>query len=449
MSQEQTLDEEEQRRGRALRESFAYVAQTASEFIPLDEIEANVQQPQETMHQWAYNSGDVERVQTYETARNSATWLSEHWGTENLRKEPTLPCRLWERNTEGSRQAIRPATVLMVTPDSPGFQTTRQQAETLMSAHRERDIEIREAQVNNEPTIPFHFTHSMQDATTYYLNGADIAATSFPNYTAFSIPTPPQQYGIFHERIAFSATSTTSYPSQTWNVTIQDAYYMQSGSWSGPYTVTVPGQVMWTVASNSTATNIFSPPQDSNVFGRGITANPRCQPGCNQPVFNQGWNVWPPNAEDSYGMRRNGEQKLGDSPECDFERIVQRHEIELAYVNSKKLLKTWLRPEEYYSLIKFGYMIVPSKLYPRVDYWIHDDDHAYVDAYDECSNALPHVAETYCLHSVESRFQKYDKILAKILLLKADEAEFLRRAIKHGGDNVNLESNRLARASRR
>lgn len=392
-----------------LRESYAHVADT----ITQEELDANVQQPEETIHEWAY-AGDVERVQTYETARESARWLSEHFGTQRLREAPTLPCPLWRRNSEGSRQAIRPATVLMVTPDNPGFRTSRQEAENLMSGYRQRDIEIREAQANNQPTIPFHYTHTLQDATTYYMQGAattwDGWYHTHPNQTtvSFPIPTPPAQYGIFHERIAFSTTATESYPDQTWNVTVP-VYYMQSGNWTGPHTVTFPGEVVWSAATTATATDIFSPPQT------GYNVN---------VVYdrNAGWNI-------------EQQQRLGDSPECNFVRIVERHEIELAYINSKRLLKTWLKPEEYYSLLKFGYMIVPSKLYPNTDYRIHDDDHVYVDAFIDGNG---HAAQTYCIHSTESKLQRYDKILAKILLLKADEAEFLRRAITHGGDRLEI-----------
>lgn len=377
-----------------------------SAIIAQEEIEPA---EEETINEWAYH-GDVERVQTYETGRESAKWLAERWDTERLRKEPVLPCPLWRRNSEGSRQPHPSAKVLMVTPDNPGFAVSRPQAETLMDAYHERDTEIREAQANHEPTIQFHYTYSLQDSTTYYMQGAtsnwDGWYHTNPNQTTatFPIPTPPQEYGIFHERIAFSATTSTV-SNQAWTVTIPDCYYLQGGNWSGPYPITMPGQVMWSVATTSRPTNIFSPPHPGNVtvpYER-----------------NRGWEIWQ-------------KEELGDSPECNFERLVQRHEIEMAYVNSKRLLKEWLRPDEYYSLVKFGYMIVPSKLYPQTDYWIHDDDHVYVDAFDGGRR----VAERYCIHSTESRLQKYDKILAKILLLKADEAEFLRRAIPHGGDRL-------------
>jgi len=414
-------------------------------------LRENLEGPPQSMREWAY-SGDAQRVQTYETAVRAADWLLEYWDTKG--KEPTLPCPLWKRRANGSRQAVRPR---MKSPDADDFGVSIQEAQTLMSAHHERDIEIREAQVNHEPTVPFHFSESHQDGTTYYIQGNSSGnsvphATVFyprpynsnPTLVSFPIPTPPQQFGVFHERIAFSINTTSTWPpasaftatatvtstapgcSDPYSVTINDAYYMQNGNWSGPYSVTVPGTVMYTVTSNSTATDIFRPPQFDNVYNMGMQAPQHLQP-VPAPLF-QGAYV-------CNGNRiQERQQMLWDTPECDFERIVNRHEIEIAYINSKKLLKAWLRPEEYYSLTRLGYMIVPSKLYPDVDYWVYDDDHVYVDAFDHHSTRGPFVVERYCIHSTESRFQKWDKILSKVLLLKADETEFLRRANKHGGD---------------
>jgi len=171
-----------------------------------------------TMHEWAYSSGDPERVQTYERAREAAGWLLEYWDTKG--KEPTLPCPLWKRRANGSRQAVRPRPR---SPDSADFGPSIDQAQTLMSAHQERDIEIREAQANHEETVPFHFSESLQDGTTYYIQGnstgnsVPYATVNFPRpynsqptLVSFPIPTPPQQFGVFHERIAFATNTTCS-----------------------------------------------------------------------------------------------------------------------------------------------------------------------------------------------------------------------------------------------
>jgi hypothetical protein len=386
------------------------------------------QHPQIELREWAYGSdGDAERTMGYERARHSAAWLSEYWDTHRLRGEPVRPVPLWRRNSSGSRQPVRRRTPA---PDHPFFGPTMQEAESRRWAYHERNIGVWEAQVTQRTSIPFHFTYSLCDGHYYYIQGADSAdAPPQPWHSqhrqSFPIPTPNQRHGTFHERVAWpmytdtttftiTAATTTTSGRGNWT-TIQDAYYMQNGNWSGPYTVTVPGQVMWEASTASQSTHIFRPPQYDNTYDMGL-----------QPPdlrFNQGWNIGGPPLPP---------QELGDTPECNFTRIVERHEIETAYQNSKRLLKEWLRPDEYYSLIKFGFMIVPSKLYPDVDYWIYDDDFTYVDAFN---NDHTQVAEKFCLHSTESKFQKYDKILAKVMLLKADEAEFLRRAIPHGGDN--------------
>lgn len=90
-----------------------------------------------------------------------------------------------------------------------------------------------------------------------------------------------------------------------------------------------------------------------------------------------------------------------------------------AKARSIELLKDWLEPEEYSSLIKFDEMLIPSKLDPHVDYLVNKDP---------CKRVIElrdaRFYSVMCILDADSEIPEADRLLAKILVIKSDENYF-------------------------
>lgn len=98
---------------------------------------------------------------------------------------------------------------------------------------------------------------------------------------------------------------------------------------------------------------------------------------------------------------------------------------------AKEFLKSWLTDQEYEDL-QDNKLIIPSKLYPDRTYKLHPSASQMVEVYT--SGILDH---KLCAVAKDPRFENDDTLLAKILMIKTNEEEFLKIAERH---EVNLDS---------
>lgn len=93
---------------------------------------------------------------------------------------------------------------------------------------------------------------------------------------------------------------------------------------------------------------------------------------------------------------------------------------------AKKFLKSWLTDQEYEDL-QDNNLIIPSKIFPDRTYKIGASAIKLIEVYT--SGILDH---RLCAVAKDPRFENDDTVLAKILMLKTNEKQFLKIAEKHG-----------------
>ena len=98
---------------------------------------------------------------------------------------------------------------------------------------------------------------------------------------------------------------------------------------------------------------------------------------------------------------------------------------------AKEFLKSWLTNQEYEDL-QDGNLIIPSKIFPDRTYKLKGSASQMVEVYT--SGILDH---KLCAVAKDPRFENDDTVLAKILMLKTNEEQFLKIAEKH---EIHLDS---------
>src|SRR5688572_18699670 len=98
---------------------------------------------------------------------------------------------------------------------------------------------------------------------------------------------------------------------------------------------------------------------------------------------------------------------------------------------AKEFLKSWLTNQEYEDL-QDGNLIIPSKIFPDRTYKLKGSASQMVEVYT--SGILDH---KLCAVAKDPRFENDDTVLAKILMLKTNEEQFLKIAERH---EVHLDS---------
>ena len=92
---------------------------------------------------------------------------------------------------------------------------------------------------------------------------------------------------------------------------------------------------------------------------------------------------------------------------------------------AKEFLQSWLTDQEYEDL-QDGNLIIPSKIFPDRTYKLKGSASQMVEVYT--SGILDH---KLCVVAKDPRFENDDTILAKILMIKTNEKQFLKIAEKH------------------
>jgi hypothetical protein len=92
---------------------------------------------------------------------------------------------------------------------------------------------------------------------------------------------------------------------------------------------------------------------------------------------------------------------------------------------AKEFLKSWLTHQEYEDL-QDGNLIIPSKIFPDRTYKLKATASQMIEVYT--SGILDH---KLCAVAKDPRFENDDTVLAKILMLKTNEEQFLKIAEKH------------------
>jgi hypothetical protein len=132
------------------------------------------------------------------------------------------------------------------------------------------------------------------------------------------------------------------------------------------------------------------------------------------------------------GKIRNALMQIFEKVPKSIKKLMTKDEKKLikAKYKSEKLLRQWLSADEYRSLRLKGELEIPSKENEDEIFIVKKSPHEMVDVKSKKNN-MAH-KHKLCVVAEDMDYPIGDQLLSKILLLKTDEKEFRRLAIKHG-----------------